>query len=52
MYQPPYEINELAKQSYLVGYKSLSLVGITGFIMGLVLTIQSWPTLAEFGVEP
>ncbi len=49
--QPPYEINELAKQSYLVGYKSLSLVGITGFIMGLVLTIQSRPTLAEFGAE-
>lgn len=51
MIQPPYEINELAKQSYLVGFKSLSLVGITGFIMGLVLTIQSRPTLAEFGAE-
>jgi phospholipid/cholesterol/gamma-HCH transport system permease protein len=49
--QPPFEINELAKQSFLVGYKSLSLVGITGFIMGLVLTIQSRPTLAEFGAE-
>ncbi len=51
MIQPPYEINELAKQSYLIGYKSLSLVGTTGFIMGLVLTIQSRPTLAEFGAE-
>lgn len=51
MIQPPFEFNELAKQSYLVGYKSLSLVGITGFIMGLVLTIQSRPTLAEFGAE-
>ena len=49
--QPPYEINELLKQSYLIGYKSLPLVGITGFIMGLVLTIQSRPTLAEFGAE-
>lgn len=51
MIHPPYEINELAKQSYLIGYKSLSLVGTTGFIMGLVLTIQSRPTLAEFGAE-
>ena len=49
--KPPYEFNELAKQSYLIGYKSLALVSITGFIMGLVLTIQSRPTLAEFGAE-
>jgi phospholipid/cholesterol/gamma-HCH transport system permease protein len=49
--KPPYEFNELLKQSYLIGYKSLPLVGITGFIMGLVLTIQSRPTLAEFGAE-
>jgi phospholipid/cholesterol/gamma-HCH transport system permease protein len=49
--QPPYEINELLKQSYKVGNKSLALVGITGFIMGLVLTIQTRPTLAEFGAE-
>jgi phospholipid/cholesterol/gamma-HCH transport system permease protein len=51
MVKPPYEINELVKQSYLIGYKSLPLVAITGFIMGLVMTIQSRPTLAEFGAE-
>ena len=49
--QPPYEISEFLKQSYLIGNKSLLLVGITGFIMGLVLTIQSRPTLVEFGAE-
>lgn len=48
---PRYEFNELVKQCYRVGYRSLPLVGITGFIMGLVLTIQSRPTLAEFGAE-
>jgi phospholipid/cholesterol/gamma-HCH transport system permease protein len=48
---PPYEFSEIAKQSFRIGYKSLALVGITGFIMGLVLTIQSRPTLAEFGAE-
>lgn len=49
LWRPPYEFNELLKQSYLVGYKSFPLVAITGFIIGLVLTIQSRPTLAKFG---
>lgn len=49
--KPPYEFNELLKQSFLIGYKSLPLVAITGFIIGLVLTIQSRPTLAKFGSE-
>lgn len=51
LFKPPYELNELIKQSYIIGYKSLPLVGITGFIMGLVLTIQSRPTLVQFGAE-
>jgi phospholipid/cholesterol/gamma-HCH transport system permease protein len=32
-----------------MGNRSLLLVGITGFIIGLVLTLQSRPTLMEFG---
>jgi phospholipid/cholesterol/gamma-HCH transport system permease protein len=32
-----------------MGNKSLLLVGITGFIIGLVFTLQSRPTLQEFG---
>ena len=51
LFLPPYELEELLKQCFIVGYKSLPLVGITGFIMGIVLTIQSRPTLAEFGAE-
>lgn len=49
LFKMPYELNELAKQSFLIGYRSLPLIGITGFIIGLVLTIQSRPTLAKFG---
>jgi len=45
------ELEEFLRQCYWVGYKSLPLVGITAFIMGLVLTIQSRPTLIEFGAE-
>jgi phospholipid/cholesterol/gamma-HCH transport system permease protein len=51
VFKPPFEIKEFIRQCYSIGYKSLPLVGITGFIMGLVLTLQSRPTLAEFGAE-
>lgn len=51
VFVPPYEFNELVRQAYQIGYRSLPLVAITGFIMGLVLTIQSRPTLVEFGAE-
>ena len=51
VFKPPYEFNEMMKQSFLIGYKSLPLTSITAFIMGLVLTIQSRPTLARFGAE-
>lgn len=50
-FKPRYEWEELIKQSFFIGYKSLPLVGITAFIMGLVITIQSRPTLVEFGAE-
>ena len=47
--KPPYEFSELLHQCYSVGNRSLPLVGITGFIIGLVLTLQTRPTLQEFG---
>ena len=49
--KPPFQINEFFRQCYAIGFKSLPLVSITGFIMGLVLTIQSRPTMAKFGAE-
>lgn len=49
VFKPPYEFNELMKQSFLIGYRSLPLIAITGFIIGIVLTIQSRPTLVKFG---
>ncbi|MGZ3930587.1 MAG: MlaE family ABC transporter permease [Bacteroidia bacterium] len=48
-FTPRYEFKEFLRQCFYTGYKSLSLVGITAFIMGLVITIQSRPTLVEFG---
>lgn len=46
---PPYEWGELIRQCYMTGYKSLPLVAGTAFIIGLVLTIQSRPTMVLFG---
>lgn len=51
VFKPRQEVSEFLRQCYFVGYKSLPLVGITGFIMGLVMTIQSRPTLVKFGAE-
>lgn len=49
LFSPPFEGKEVIRQCYLIGNRSVGLVAITGIIMGLVLTIQSRPTLAEFG---
>ena len=46
-----FEWNEFLKQCYLVGVKSLNIVLLTGFVLGFVLTLQSLPTLKEFGAE-
>lgn len=48
---PPYEIKEIIRQCYQVGYKSLFLISLTGFITGLVFTKQSRPSLSEFGAQ-
>jgi phospholipid/cholesterol/gamma-HCH transport system permease protein len=49
LFKPPYEFREIIRQCYEVGYKSLFLITLTGFITGLVFTKQSRPSLSEFG---
>ena len=44
-----FEFREFLQQSFKIGYKSLPLITVTGFIMGLVLTIQARPSLVSFG---
>lgn len=51
LFKPPFETRELVKQSFLLGNKSLALVSVTGFIMGLVLTMQMNPILSDFGAQ-
>lgn len=51
VFKPWYEWAEFLRQCYIIGYTSLPLIGLTGFIMGLVLTIQLRPSLMAYGVE-
>lgn len=51
LFRPRFEFAEFLRQCFYIGNKSLPLVAITAFIMGLVITIQSRPTLVEFGAE-
>jgi len=51
IFRRPFEGEELVSQCYLIGYKTLSLISITAFIMGLVLTLQTYPMLEDLGAE-
>ncbi len=48
-FKRPFHLNELINQCYEVGLRSLPLITLTGFIVGIVFTIQSRPSLAGFG---
>jgi phospholipid/cholesterol/gamma-HCH transport system permease protein len=49
VFLPPFEIKEVIKQCYEIGVRSLPLISLTGFIIGIVFTNQSRVSLAEFG---
>lgn len=46
---PPFHFREIINQCFEIGLKSLSLITLTGFIVGLVFTKQSRPSLEDFG---
>ncbi|MCG7855435.1 ABC transporter permease [Flavihumibacter sediminis] len=46
-----FEFEEFMRQSYTIGFRSIGICALTGFILGIVLTLQSQPTLKEFGAE-
>ncbi len=51
VFLPPYEVAEVRKHMVELGVKTLPIVSVTGFIIGLVLAMQSQPTLMRFGAE-
>ena len=50
-FKRPFEWREFIVQCFKMGNLSLPLVLTTAFIMGLVLTLQTRPSLAKFGAE-
>lgn len=51
VFLPPYEFHEIKKHMDELGVKTLPIVSVTGFIIGVVLAMQSEPILARFGAE-
>lgn len=51
VFQPPFHLREVINQCYEVGLKSLALISLTGFIVGIVFTKQSRPSLENFGAS-
>jgi phospholipid/cholesterol/gamma-HCH transport system permease protein len=49
IFLPPYEFKEIIRQCYNIGYRSVALISVTGFITGIVFTKQSRPSLSDFG---
>jgi phospholipid/cholesterol/gamma-HCH transport system permease protein len=50
IFKPRFEVSEFFRQCYIIGYRSLPLIALTAFIMGLVLTMQLRPSMIEYGV--
>ncbi len=46
-----FEWTEFRRQCYVIGLKTLALISITTFIMGLVLTMQTRPVLTDLGAD-
>ena len=49
VFKPPYELSEVRKHMDELGAKSIPLLTVVGLIMGLILALQSRPTLDRFG---
>ncbi len=48
---PPYEFGEFAQHLQNFGSRSFPLVSVIGLLMGLILALQTKPTLERFGAE-
>lgn len=49
VFRRPFHLREIIDQCFEVGLKSLPLISLTGFIVGIVFTKQSRPSLEDFG---
>jgi phospholipid/cholesterol/gamma-HCH transport system permease protein len=49
--RPPYELDELTRQLYEVGWRSAPLIATAGFSVGVVLSMHTRASLERFGAE-
>ena len=47
--KPPFHFSEMINQCFEIGLRALPLITLTGFIIGVVFTKQSRPSLEDFG---
>lgn len=51
LFRPPFELRQIVRHVDDFGTMSLALISIVNFIMGLILAMQSRPTMEKFGAE-
>src|SRR6476661_2699898 len=50
-FQRPFELREVVRQVYMIGWRSLPLVMTSGFAIGVVLSMHTRATMERFGAE-
>ena len=48
---PPYELKEIWRQVFEIGWRSLPLIALSGFAIGVVLSMHTRASLERFGAE-
>ena len=48
---PPYEFKEIWRQVFEIGWRSLPIVAVSGFAVGVVLSMHTRASLERFGAE-
>ncbi len=48
---PPYELREVTRQVFEIGWKSAPLIAASGFAIGIVLSMHTRASLERFGAE-
>ncbi len=51
VFVPPFEFGEIKRHMDELGIKTMPIVTVAGFIIGLVLAMQSQPVMQRFGAE-
>lgn len=50
-FRPPYELAEIARHVYEIGWRSAPLIATSGFAVGVVLSMHTRASLERFGAE-